>query len=177
MGVYTLLRAAPDAMISPVGLPNDERGAVSETGSYATARGTRTLAHQRLLIRRGQAGWPFVWRGLLPLLALLAILLYALGPFARREIEDNVRRSVTQAFVDQGLPDVQVSVSGQEVLLTGSLKPGVNALDAVSIGRAATCETWLGPQPCAATVVTQFTTRPERAATQAPHRVQVRLLN
>lgn len=129
---------------------------MSEALSFPVARGTRALTRQRLLIRRAGAGWPFVWRGLLPLLGLLAVFLYAVWPFARQEIEANVRRSVTQAFVEKGLTGVDISVSGQQVLLTGQLRPGVNTLDALALARAATCQTWLGPQPCAEMVIGQF---------------------
>ena len=160
----------PDAMMSAVGISNNERGAVGHGASYAVARGTRSLARQRLLVRKSGAGWPYVWRGLLPSLALTLLGWYAMGPFARHEIEDNVRRSITQAFADKGLGEVVVSVSGQQVLLTGHLAPGVNTRDALDIARAATCPTWLGPQPCAQLVIGQFTDLPaaEQASPSAP---------
>lgn len=123
---------------------------------YAVALGQRVTERKRWLIRRDPAVWPFVWRGLLPLLGLLALGLYAVWPFARGEIEANVTRSITQALRDKGLDDVAVSVSGQHVLLTGTLPPGVNALQAIAIGQRATCPTFAGPQICAELVLGKF---------------------
>lgn len=156
-------------MMAAVGTRNDERDGVGQSASYAIAHGTRALGRQRLLVHRSGAGWPYVWRGLLPSLGLALLGLYAMGPFARHEIEDSVRRSVSQALVAKGLPGVEVSVSGQQVLLTGQLAPGFNSLDALAIAREATCPTWIGPQPCAELVVGQFVTPPALpAATPAP---------
>lgn len=124
--------------------------------SYSVVHGTRVVERQRLLVRRDPAVWPFVWRGLLPALGLLLIGLYAVWPFAKGEIEANVNRSVTKALALRGLTDVAVNVSGQHVLLSGSLKPGVSALEAIDIARTATCPTWLGPQTCAEVVIGSF---------------------
>ena len=46
---------------------------------------------RRLWVSRGEAVSPFVWRGLLPLLGLLLVAVYALGDFARQGIEARVR--------------------------------------------------------------------------------------
>lgn len=111
---------------------------------------------RRLLIRRDPAVWPLVWRGLLPLLGLLALLVYAVWPFAREEIEANVQRSVLKAMADRGLKDVVVRVSGQHVLLTGALPAEVTTLEAIALAQRATCPTWAGPQPCAELVLAAF---------------------
>jgi outer membrane protein OmpA-like peptidoglycan-associated protein len=108
------------------------------------------------MVRRDPAVWPFVWRGLLPLLGLLVLGLYAAWPFARGEIEANVTASISKALSARGLTDVAVQASGQHVLLTGSLKPGVSTAEALSIAQSATCPTWLGPQICAEVVIGQF---------------------
>ncbi len=124
--------------------------------SYSVVQGRRVTQRQRLLVRRDPAVWPFVWRGLLPTLGLLLLGLYAVWPFAKGEIEANVNRSITKALMLRGLNDVAVRVSGQQVVLTGSLKPGVTALEAIQIARSATCPTWVGPQVCAELVIGQF---------------------
>ena len=129
---------------------------MATASSHVAALGQRVTERKRWLIRRDPAVWPFVWRGLLPLLGLLALGLYAVWPFARGEIEANVTRSITQALRDKGLDDVAVSVSGQHVLLTGTLPPGVNALQAIAIGQRATCPTFAGPQVCAELVLGKF---------------------
>lgn len=129
---------------------------MATASSYALALGQRVTERQRWLIRRDPAAWPFVWRGLLPVLGLLALGLYAVWPFARGEIEANVTRSITQALRDKGLNDVAVNVSGQHVLLTGTLPSGVNALQAIAIGQRATCPTFAGPQVCAELVLGKF---------------------
>ncbi len=142
---------------------------MQEAVSDSWVVGSRSQVGQRqhLLVRRDTPVWPFIWRGLLPLLGLLGLLLYAVWPFARGEIEANVERSIAQAFADKGLPDVRVQVFGQQVLLGGSLKPGVTPLDALAIAKQATCPTWLGPQVCAELVIGKFESSP--AAPSVPN--------
>ncbi len=129
---------------------------MGQVTSYSVVQGKRVIDRKRLLVRRDPAVWPFVWRGLLPLLGLLAVGLYAVWPFAKGEIEANVSRSISRALADKGLTDVAVKVSGQHVLLTGSLRPGVTTLEALAIAQRATCPTWAGPQVCAELVLGQF---------------------
>ncbi|MBL8328080.1 MAG: OmpA family protein [Rubrivivax sp.] len=129
---------------------------MSQAISYSVVTGSRGHERQRLLVRRDPAAWPFVWRGLLPLLALLLILLYAVWPFAKHEIEANVTRSIAKALADRGLKDVVVKASGQHVLLTGQLPAGVTPIEALAIAQRATCPTWAGPQVCAELVLVKF---------------------
>jgi outer membrane protein OmpA-like peptidoglycan-associated protein len=137
---------------------------VTNAASPHAARGQRVLERHRLLIRRDPAVWPFVWRGLLPMLGLLVMGLYAVGPFARGEIEANVTRAITQALRDKGLDDIAVNVSGQDVLLNGTLPAGVPAPQAISIAQRATCPTFAGPQVCAERVQGKFESAPAQPA-------------
>ena len=136
--------------------------------SFSVATGSSVTERRRLLVRRDPAAWPFVWRGLLPLLGLLLLLLYAAWPFAKHEIEANVTRSISRALADRGLNDVAVKVSGQHVLLTGSLKPGVSTVEALAIAQKATCPTWAGPQICAELVVGNFESAPTLSLPSLP---------
>ena len=71
--------------------------------------------------RRTEANpFPFIPFGLLPLLGLIAIALYALIPFAQNVVEAETRRSVERAVAETGSDWVDYSVSGQIVSLTGS---------------------------------------------------------
>jgi outer membrane protein OmpA-like peptidoglycan-associated protein len=105
---------------------------------------------------------PFVWGGLLPTLGLSGLLLWAWWAFAPNDIEANVKRQIEAELRANGHGWVQVAVSGQHVLLSGT-PPGKEAPDdALARARAATCASWIGPQTCAVQVVGAF------AAVQVP---------
>lgn len=132
--------------------------------STARVRGNRSVIRQRQIIRRDTVIWPFVWRGLLPSLGLLALTLYGVWPFARDEIEANVKQSIEHTLGDHGLDAVKVNVSGQHVLLTGALPQGVTTFEVLALAQKATCPTWLGPQICAELVIGQFDSLPSMPA-------------
>ena len=123
-------------------------------------RGSHSVSRQRQLVRRDPAVWPFVWRGLLPVMGILVLLVYAVWPFARGEIEASVKRSIEQVLDDKGLDDVKVLVSGQHVFLSGKLKPGVSTPEVLALAQRATCPTWAGPQICPELVLGQFESSP-----------------
>src|SRR6266436_5743622 len=77
------------------------------------------VLHPHLLIWRDPPVWPFVWRGLLPLLALALAASFALGPVARNWIEGPVRRETRAQLDAASFGWVGLSVSGQNVTLSG----------------------------------------------------------
>lgn len=124
-------------------------------GGYGSSAGT--VVRSRRWVQRDHTVRPFVWHGLLPLLGLAAVALYALGPFARVAIESRVRDGVTRALTAAGLSWPAVAVSGQHVVLSGA-QPAAGAGDkALAVARAATCATWAGPKLCAVDVQGMFT--------------------
>jgi outer membrane protein OmpA-like peptidoglycan-associated protein len=99
---------------------------------------------------------PFLWGGLWPLLALLLLLAFALLPFAKGHIEKSVLNEVRDSLDAQGHRWTQLSVSGQNVTLTGVPPTAAAADEALSLARAATCPSWAGPLTCAVRVTGQF---------------------
>ncbi len=113
---------------------------------------------QRYLVRRDAPVWPFVWRGLLPLLGLLLLALFAFMPFAKRDIEANVLRETRDQLSQRGMAWVDVKVSGQNVTLSGT-QPTAGAGDAakaLALAREATCPSWVGRTTCAVSVTADF---------------------
>jgi outer membrane protein OmpA-like peptidoglycan-associated protein len=110
-----------------------------------------------LLIRRDPPVWPFVWRGLLPLAALGLATSFALGPVARNWIEGPVQRETREQLHAAGFGWVGLSVSGQNVMLSGE-EPAAGAGErAIALAKAATCATWIGRRTCAVSVEGRFT--------------------
>jgi outer membrane protein OmpA-like peptidoglycan-associated protein len=127
---------------------------VSAADAVAAVRSSTTM---RYTVRRDFPVWPFIWRGLLPLLGLVFLGWYALSPFARDSMEGSVRHNTRAALDRAGFLWVDVKVSGQDVLLTGPQpNPGAGVV-AVELARQLSCPTWLGPQTCAVRVDGQFT--------------------
>jgi len=122
----------------------------------AVAAGTVSRSMQRRWVRRDAPIWPFVWRGLLPLLGLVWVAAYALLPFARDDIQATVLRE-TRAHLDaRGLKWAELSVSGQHVIVGGS-PPSAEVGDAaINNARSATCPSWLGRFRCAVDVQGRF---------------------
>ena len=111
---------------------------------------------RRLLVCRDPPVWPFLWRGLLPLLGLAFVALFALGPFARGSIESPVQREVRDELHASGFGWVGVAVSGQNVTLSGT-EPAPGAGErAITHARSAGCPTWTGRRSCAASVIGHF---------------------
>jgi outer membrane protein OmpA-like peptidoglycan-associated protein len=147
------------------------------------------VLHRHFLVWRDPPVWPFLWRGLLPLLALALAALFALGPFARGWIEGTVQREIREQLNAAGYGWVGLKVSGQNVTLSGT-EPTTSAGErAIALAKAATCPTWLGRRTCAVSVAGDFATpapmvaaapapvaRPAPAAAQACERSLARLL-
>jgi outer membrane protein OmpA-like peptidoglycan-associated protein len=148
-----------------------------------------TVYQRHLLVWRDPPVWPFLWRGLLPLLALALAALFAFGPFARGWIESTVQHETREQLNAAGYGWVGLKVSGQNVTLSG-VEPTTSAGErAIALAKAATCPTWLGRRTCAVRVVGDFTTaapivaaastpvaQPARAAAQACERSLASLL-
>jgi outer membrane protein OmpA-like peptidoglycan-associated protein len=118
------------------------------------------VLQRHLLVSRDPPVWPFLWRGLVPLLGLTVVALIALGPFARGSIEDAVQREVREHLDAAGFGWVSVAVSGQNVMLSGA-EPAPGAGErAVARARSARCATWMGPRDCAVSVAGHFSAPP-----------------
>jgi outer membrane protein OmpA-like peptidoglycan-associated protein len=114
------------------------------------------VLERHLLVWRDPPLWPFVWRGLLPLAALVLVGLYALGPFAQYAIQGTVEREVREQLSAGGFGWVGVTVSGQNVRLAGVEPSSGAGARALQLARTATCATWLGRHTCAVNVTAQF---------------------
>jgi outer membrane protein OmpA-like peptidoglycan-associated protein len=110
-----------------------------------------------------------MWYGALPLLALALAVLFALGPFARTSIEAAVQRETRDQLNAAGFGWVGLSVSGQNVTVSG-VQPAAGAGErAIALAKAATCPTWFGRKTCAVSVAGHFTApAPLAAAAPAP---------
>src|SRR3981189_1218378 len=118
---------------------------------------TVAVLHPHLLIRRHPPVRPFVWRGLLPRAALGLAASFALGPVARNWIEGAVQRETREQLDAAGFGWVGLSVSGQNVTLSGEEPaPGAGGR-ATAVARAARCGTWIGRRTCAVSVAGAFT--------------------
>lgn len=133
---------------------------VAASASSAAYAGTSVLSTttthtERRWVRR-DTPLPFLWGGLWPLLALLFLMVFALGPLAKVRIEKHVRNEVRDTLDEQNHKWAQLAVSGQNVSLSG-VPPSISAGDeAMSVARAATCPTWAGHLTCAVKVTGQF---------------------
>lgn len=140
--------------------------ATTVTETYSQTSNTRVV--QRRWVRRDRPVWPFVWRGLLPLLGLLAILGYAFQPFARDVIESAVLRETRTQLDAQGHRWATLAVSGQNVTV-GGIPPAAANTDAVlALARAATCPSWAGRLTCAVVVNGSFAAPAAPTVAMAP---------
>jgi outer membrane protein OmpA-like peptidoglycan-associated protein len=140
---------------------------MADVTHYERGTTSTTRIVQRRWIRRDRPIWPFVWRGLLPLVGLLFLAWYALWPFARSDVEATVLKETREQLVAKGFGWANVAVSGQHVTLSGSpSKPG-DGDAALGAARAAVCPSWAGQLVCAVAVNGQFA-EAAPAPTQAP---------
>lgn len=124
--------------------------------AFSSAAQTTVVTARRRWVRRDRPVWPFVWRGLLPVLGLLTLGRYALESFARDDIQATVRHEVRAALDAQGMGWVQLDVSGQNVVL-GGVQPAAGRGDAaLLLARLTTCPSWLGRLPCTIDVSGRF---------------------
>jgi outer membrane protein OmpA-like peptidoglycan-associated protein len=129
---------------------------------------TAILVQRHPIVWRDPPVWPFLWRGLVPLAALAAVTLYALGPFARNAIQIPVEQELRAQLDAAGFDWVRLSVSGQRVKLTGLEPAAGDGARAIALARGATCPTWLGRHTCAGGISGDFEPPLPVAAPAAP---------
>ena len=134
---------------------------VTETYSQSSAESnahssSSTRVVQRRWVRRDRPVWPFVWRGLLPILGLLLLLGYAFQPFARDVMEFTVQQETRAQLDGQGHAWATLLVSGQNVTVGGIPPAGANTDAVLAAARAATCPSWAGRLTCAVVVNGDF---------------------
>jgi outer membrane protein OmpA-like peptidoglycan-associated protein len=117
---------------------------------------TAILVQRHPIVWRDPPVWPFLWRGLVPLAALAAVTLYALGPFARNAIQVPLEQELRAQLDAAGFTWVHLSVSGQRVKLTGIEPLTGDGARALALTRDATCPTWLGRHTCTGSVSGDF---------------------
>ena len=132
----------------------------------STSRSSWATSTQRFVLASTGAS-PYVWRGLLPTLGLLGTMGFALGPFATNDIEAQVRSEVRGQLQAKDHGWVNLLVSGQEVLLSGTPPRADSGEEALAIARATTCPTWSGQRLCPVTVIDAFGAAPGMPAAPA----------
>jgi outer membrane protein OmpA-like peptidoglycan-associated protein len=131
-------------------------GAAQGTQAHALD-GTLVLDGKRLLVQRDHVVFPFVWRGLFPLVGLAVLSAYALGPFAQDAIEGSVQSELRATLDATGHAWAAIGVDGQSIVLSGTPPTPAAAQAAVGQALAATCSTWLGKRRCTNDVLARFT--------------------
>jgi outer membrane protein OmpA-like peptidoglycan-associated protein len=112
--------------------------------------------HKRLMVRRDRITVPFVWRGLLPVLGLLVLGGYAVGPFANDVIEGTIDSELRHALGARGHGWVELNTRGQTAVLSGVPPHAGASEEAVSLAQSTLCTTWMGRKPCADAVEARF---------------------
>src|SRR5438105_15882884 len=107
----------------------------------------------RALLWRNPPGWPFLWRGLLPLAALALVAAFAVGPVAHDWIEGSVARETRSRLAAAGFSWVSLSASGQTVTLSGEEPAARAGGRAGALARTRTCPGGVGRRDGAAAVV------------------------
>jgi hypothetical protein len=97
-----------------------------------------------------------VWGGLLPLLALACLMLYAVLPFAREDIQSAVHDNTRAALDEAGLQWAELAVSGQHVELSGAPPVEAEGERALAVARATTCPSWAGRLACVVSATGNF---------------------
>jgi outer membrane protein OmpA-like peptidoglycan-associated protein len=157
------------AQASPSRITRSRASAGSGFGIGEVAVQSVAVINRHQLVWRDPPAWPFVWRGLLPLLVLLLAVLFALGPFARSAIEGVVQRELRSQLDDAGFSWVALSVAGQNVTLSGEEPSATAGQRALALAQTALCPTWSGRRTCAVQAVGHFSAPlPVAAGTVAP---------
>lgn len=134
----------------------------------APAGASVTHVRRRRWVRRSTPVWPFVWRGLLPLLGLIALGRYALESFAPHDVQASVHNEVRSALDAQGFGWVKLDVSGQNVTLSGEQPAPGRGDAALLLARLTTCPTLAGRLPCTVDVAGRFSDAPAAPPAPAP---------
>jgi outer membrane protein OmpA-like peptidoglycan-associated protein len=121
---------------------------------------SEVVLRRHLLIWRDPPPWPFLPYGLVPLVALLLAVAFALGPVARQWIEATVQRETRAQLDAAGYRWVHLAVSGQSVTLSGEAPTADAGSRALTLARAVTCPAWSGRHTCAVSVAGSFTLAP-----------------
>jgi outer membrane protein OmpA-like peptidoglycan-associated protein len=132
------------------------------------------VLQRHLVVWRDPPTLPFIWRGLLPLLALAITAIAALVPFARNSIQASVQHELREQLDAAGFGWASISVSGQAVRLSGTAPSPDAGASAIQLAKAATCPTALGRYTCATSASGQFVTEaiappPPTAIVAPPH--------
>ena len=93
--------------------------------------------------------WPW---GLLPLLGLLLLLLFALLYFAEAEVEDDVATQAKTRLDAAGYSWAEVSANGQEVVVRGTAPAPVDTDTIAALAKTTECATWAGRLSCPTSV-------------------------
>lgn len=114
------------------------------------------VLHPHALVWRDPPVWPFVWRGLLPVVVLAWVAVLALGPVAQEWIERTVERETHSQLAAAGFGWVGLSVSGQGVTLSGEEPAAGAGARALALAQTVTCPSWIGRFACATSIVGRF---------------------
>ena len=116
----------------------------------------QTVVEETLRIRRwsrlespSEGWWPW---GLLPLLGLILLLLFALLYFAKAGVENDVADQAKKRLDMAGYDWAEVSASGQEVLVSGRAPAPVDTDTIAALAQTTECRTWVGRLPCPTSV-------------------------
>ena len=109
-------------------------------------------ARRRFFRRVDPPVWPFVWRGFLPVLGLIALVLFGVSGFAWGWIEKAVEWRTRAALDAAGLGWAHLEVSGQQVMLSGVAPAPADGVRALEVARGARCPSWAGELVCAISV-------------------------
>lgn len=127
-------------------------GSSSASSSYSSSSSSSTTVLRQVVSEPA----PFIWSGLLPLLGLLLLLLWAWFAFARNDVEAHVREHIQADLTAKNMGWVKMNVSGQHVVLSGTPPDGSAGDSALDLARASQCPTWSGHRTCAVQVTAAF---------------------
>ncbi|MDJ0921246.1 MAG: OmpA family protein [Henriciella sp.] len=144
---------------------------MTEPDPYSDSETTRST--RRYVRRRGGAGALFFPLGLIPLLGLVLLTLFALFPFAHGLVQHRAETAAYSALQQGGETWASVRASGQWVTLEGNAPSEDRANRAITLVRDARAPTWLGSaKPVTrvrdlTTLATPSTSEPESTDTTA----------
>ena len=113
---------------------------------------------------------PLPWgiRAFLPLLALLALIIFAVAYYAPRVIEPQIEDSASKRLAAAGYQWAQVEADGQEVWVRGNSPTPVNENAILHAAKGTDCGTYLGELSCPTTVHVDVKHRPSKPKSAPP---------